>query len=264
MDLPPLTTSQLRQYHDDGFIRVGRLFDERTLAALRREEGRLRPAHDPNAPGARTFFRSQVCHCSEPVRRTCTLGGHIPWTTQILGPDVLFWWVQFVTKLPDGAGDRPLAGDASVFHWHQDCGYQDVQPTPMTIWVALDDVDEENGCIWVVPGSHRAGLLPHVKKPNSWHLEVPDAGQGLAVPLRAGEAVAFTGYTLHRSLANRTDQPRRAFFMEYTHAEAVHPFNGTALRSSPDAWMVAGEVAEPAPAAATAAAQEAVAGAASA
>jgi ectoine hydroxylase-related dioxygenase (phytanoyl-CoA dioxygenase family) len=253
MHLAPLSDAQLRAFRHDGFTAVGRIFDDRTLELLRREEARLRPDHDPNAPGARTLFRNQVCHCSEVVRRTCTLGAHIPWTTQILGPDVLFWWVQFVTKLPEAVGDR------SVFHWHQDCGYQDVRPTPMTIWVALDDVDERNGCIWVVPGSHRAGLLPHLQKPGSWHLEAPAPDQGVPMRLRAGEAVAFTGYTLHRSLENRSDAPRRAFFMEYTHAEAIHPANGSALRSSPDAWMVAGEVREPvggrAPAAASGAAE---------
>lgn len=238
--LPPLTDDQLAAYRTDGFVRLGRILDPPTLERLRAEEARLRPERDPHAPGARTLFRNQVCPFSAPVRTLATQGAHLGWTTQILGPNVLFWWVQFVTKLPDPAGSP-----SGIFHWHQDCGYQDVAPLPMTIWIALDATTEENGCIWVVPGSHHRGLLPHAQRPDSWHLEVPVPGPGVSVPLAAGEAVAFTGYTLHRSLANRTAAPRRALFLEYTHADAVHPARGhELLRASPDAWLVAGEASE--------------------
>lgn len=69
---------------------------------------------------------------------------------------------------------------------------------------------------------------------------MPAQGDGVAAPLKAGEAVMFTGYTLHRSLANRSDRPRRAFFMQYAHADAVLPSKNQDVVDHPDAWVVRG------------------------
>ncbi|HEY8667864.1 MAG TPA: phytanoyl-CoA dioxygenase family protein, partial [Tepidisphaeraceae bacterium] len=77
-------------------------------------------------------------------------------------------------------------------------------------------VDERNGCVWVIPESHKRGLLPHKASGASWYITVPADSAGIPVRMKAGEAVAFSGFMLHRSLANRTPRPRRAFFMEYS------------------------------------------------
>jgi len=50
----------------------------------------------------------------------------------------------------------------------------------------------------------------------------------------------FSGYTPHRSLANRSNAPRRAFFMQYAHADAMLPAKGIAAVEHPDAWVVRG------------------------
>ena len=216
-----LSAAELAAYQRDGFVLLGKLIDDDQLAGFHREEawlrGRLTPVNGGPETGNITIFRSQVLPYA-PSTRTLALGGrHIDAMSQLIGPDVTCWYSQFVTKLPDGASGR------SEFPWHQDNGYARVEPgTNVTVWVALDDVDERNGCVWVVPGSHRNGLLPHAKpSAESWHLTVPVEGQGVPVRLRAGEAVAFSALTLHRSLLNRTDAARRAFFLEYADANAV-------------------------------------------
>jgi phytanoyl-CoA hydroxylase len=116
--------------------------------------------------------------------------------------------------------------------------------TNLTVWVALDDVDESNGCVWVLPGSHKGGLLDHSQKSaDNWHLTVPVEGDGIPAILQAGEAVAFSGLTLHRSKLNHTDRPRRGFFMEYSDAAARWARDRKdwqPVTASPDAWLVAG------------------------
>ena len=118
--------------------------------------------------------------------------------------------------------------------------------TNVTIWFALDDVDERNGCVWVQPGSHRHGLLDHkTRSADSWHLTVPVEGDGIPARLKAGEAVAFTGLTLHRSKLNHTDRPRRAFFIEYADAAAKYFRAGETPRpviDSPQAWLATGQI----------------------
>jgi ectoine hydroxylase-related dioxygenase (phytanoyl-CoA dioxygenase family) len=244
--MQPLSTDQLRQFRDDGFTFLGRILDEATLAELRDEEARFRGAAGPQEL---TVFRSQVCHYSAKVRRFCTLGPQVAIMNQLIGPNVALWFTQFVTKQPDAASGK------SEFPWHQDNGYVAIEPaTNVTVWIALDDVDERNGCVWVVPGSHRGGLLEHkTKNADTWHLQVPVAGDGVPAPMKAGEAVAFSGLTLHRSKLNHTDRLRRAFFIEY--ADAASTYRRTTdpnakprpVTESHNTWIVTGQVAWPPP-----------------
>ena len=239
----PLTADELRQYREEGYVILGRVMDDATLEAMRSEEARFRPRPGMNQTSAPevTIFRSQLCNQSEVVREFCCRGAHLPFVKQLVGPNLVIWWNQMVTKLPDAHTGK------SEFPWHQDNGYVAIEPaTNVTVWVALDDVDEKNGCVWVAPGSHLKGLLPHkAKNEDSWHLTVPVEGDGIPAILPAGHAVAFTGLTLHRSKLNHTDRPRRAFFMEYADAEARSSRDlkeWTPVVASPDSWLVAGQI----------------------
>lgn len=236
----PLTTlrvtADLRaRWEQDGVLRVGRVLADQELDACRAEEAGLRSDLGVD-PRASTVFWSQILRRCPALRRLAILGPHLDAVADLVGPDVVLWWNQVVTKLPDA---DPVRG---TFTWHQDNGYGDVSPgTNLTLWVALDDVDTTNGCVWVMPGSHRGGVLPHAKpREDSWHLETPVEGEGVPVPLTAGDAVLFSGYTLHRSLANRSGRPRRAFFLQYAQADADVPTRGLRAVDHPEAWVVRG------------------------
>ena len=241
VSIQPLTQAQLEQYRTDGYVHLGSVMDGDTLAAIREQEQRFREvkiARDP-ALSNQTIFASQVCHYSEPVRCYCTTGPHLPLVGQLIGPDVALWFNQFVTKNPDADTGR------SEFPWHQDNGYVAIEPpTNVTVWIALDDVDEHNGCVWVMPRSHERGLLDHRRKSeDNWHLTVPVEGDGVPAVMKAGEAVAFTGLTLHRSKLNHTDRPRRAFFIEYAPAAARYRRGDEPWRPVTDnsnTWIVSG------------------------
>jgi phytanoyl-CoA hydroxylase len=234
-----LTDAQLQQYTNDGYVLLPKLMDDKTLSAIRDEEARFRGSPGPTEL---TVFRSQLCNYSQTLRDFCMTGPHVPIMQQLIGPNVAFWFNQFVTKLPDAASGK------SEFPWHQDNGYGAIEPaTNVTIWFALDDVDLHNGCVWVKPESHKLGLLEHKSvSAENWHLTLKVEGDGVPAILKAGEAVAFTGLTLHRSKLNHTDKPRRAFFAEYADAAAefYRPQQPDSKRrpvvSVPDAWLVAG------------------------
>jgi phytanoyl-CoA hydroxylase len=215
-----LTAEQIHHYHEHGYVLLGKVLTDAQVAAMQAEELRFRTASiwpDINVKTGHTLFRSQIQAYSAAVREVGITGAHVPAMQQLIGPDLIFWFTQFVTKFPDAASGK------SEFPWHQDNGYsKGIEPaTNITVWVALDVVNEHNGCVYVHPGSHKRGLLPHETKGESWHLHVPIEGDGVPAILQPGEAVAFTGLTLHRSLLNHSDQPRRGFFMEYANANAV-------------------------------------------
>lgn len=107
------------------------------------------------------------------------------------------------------------AGQGTVLPWHQDGGDVwglDRDPL-LTVWVALDDATVANGCLEVVEGSHRLGLLSRygstVADADVLTHCVPERIRHLEV--RAGEALLVHNWLIHRSGVNPTAAPRRAF-----------------------------------------------------
>jgi phytanoyl-CoA hydroxylase len=113
------------------------------------------------------------------------------------------------------------AGAAHPTPPHQDNYYFNLSPPRvLTIWLALDPVDAENGCLRYVAGSHRQGVRPHAaSKLLGFSQQISDYGPQdeaaeAPVQLQRGDAVAHHGNTIHRADANRSaSRPRRAFAM---------------------------------------------------
>ncbi len=107
--------------------------------------------------------------------------------------------------------------------WHQDHAYFDYPlGTPVVgVWIALDDATPENGCMHVVPGSHRAGPHVHVQKRDWQVCDTDILGQRIAaVPLRAGGCLLFDGLLLHGTPANLSAHRREALQFHYVPASA--------------------------------------------
>lgn len=102
---------------------------------------------------------------------------------------------------------------------HQDNYYFNLQPANvLTVWLALDPVDDDNGCLRYVRGSHLRGLRPHgASRVVGFSQGISDFGSADeaeegSVHLQPGDAVAHWGNTIHRALPNRTaHRHRRAF-----------------------------------------------------
>ncbi len=237
--MPPLSPEQIAVYCEQGFLALGKILGDEEIALLRAEEERFRL---PIAYGGRAnqtlFVNIQLCHRSAPVRRFCTAGGHLGAVVQLLGPNVCLTHQQFVTKLPDQREQR------SDIPFHQDNGYGLLDPPlDVTVWVALVDTDERNGCLWIVPRSQRLGLLDHGQAAlNPLLRETCVEAEAVALPMRAGEAVAFSGFTLHRLGPNHSDVARPGLFVRYCdpHVRMVGEGNRPVLED-PHSWMVAGE-----------------------
>jgi ectoine hydroxylase-related dioxygenase (phytanoyl-CoA dioxygenase family) len=237
-----LTDEQLLQYHDDGYVVLGKVLGDDDIAELLAEEERLRPPRGYGAEGNRTLVVSmQHSHRSAAVRRVCLSGGQIPSVIQLLGPDVCLTHNQFLTKLPDAPDTH------SDIPMHQDNGYGRLEPPEdVTVWIALTPVTLDNGCLRVVPGSHRVGLLDHgAAGINPALREARAAGAPVAVELGPGEALAFTGLTLHGSGPNLTNAARTAFYVRYCapHVRMMSE-GGKPVLDDGHSWMVAGQASD--------------------
>ncbi|MEO6502049.1 MAG: phytanoyl-CoA dioxygenase family protein [Jatrophihabitantaceae bacterium] len=107
------------------------------------------------------------------------------------------------------------AAQGTVLPWHQDGGdvwALDRDPL-ITIWMALDDATATNGCVEVIPGSHRLGLVSAqgstLSAEDAQRFCPEDQVHPLEVP--AGHAVLMHNWLIHRSGVNPTPMPRRAF-----------------------------------------------------
>jgi ectoine hydroxylase-related dioxygenase (phytanoyl-CoA dioxygenase family) len=151
-----------------------------------------------------------------------------------LGSEAYLFLEQFVVK---GAGDGMRLG------WHQDAGYLPFAPPPyVTGWIPLDDVDEANGTIHVLPYD-RAGTrsrIPHQRDPASGdRVGYAGADPGIPVVAPAGSLVVFSSTLLHRSGENRSGEPRRAYIVQYS-SEPIRNPDG-AVRHFADPLLRAGE-----------------------
>jgi len=112
---------------------------------------------------------------------------------------------------PPGAGrEKP---------WHQDNAFFHMAPgTPIVgVWIALDAATPDNGCMRVIPGSHREGPVRHARLRD---LQICDRDvsvpRAVSVPLPAGGLMLFDGLLQHGTPANRTSTRRRALQFHYS------------------------------------------------
>lgn len=104
--------------------------------------------------------------------------------------------------------------------WHQDNGVvlpEADETTMLTVWFPLLDATVENGCLEVVPYSHREGLLQHCS--TGFGLHIPDPllrkQEAVPMPLKRGGALFLHRRTCHASLPNRSDDIRWSFDLRY-------------------------------------------------
>lgn len=163
---------------------------------------------------------------------------------EIVGPD-LFCPNDLYFFKPPGTG-RPIA-------WHQDSWYfrntyvssvgDDIAQTTIGTWLALDDADAENGCLWVIPGSHDLGVIEHGQVESDEYLlqkrvTVSAEMEAKAMPVEVpkGALVFFNNALLHRSTPNRSTRFRRAYIVHYMKATIQRTGNRPRIPKGEEQW----------------------------
>lgn len=124
--------------------------------------------------------------------------------------------------------------------WHQDEFYIPTRDRSLIgAWIALDDAFIDNGCLWILPGSHRDGqIYPQKAHHNNEEYDAMNMAYGfddskqIAVEVKKGSVVFFNGYLLHRSQKNRSDQYRRVLVSHYMNSYSILPWGESALPAS--------------------------------
>ncbi|MEM9380935.1 MAG: phytanoyl-CoA dioxygenase family protein [Planctomycetota bacterium] len=239
MALDPKRLPLLREAFDrDGFVRVPRLLTDAELDAiedtymrfLRREiEVPGRDFCDMAADYDRAAEDFDVVNVMLP-RRYHPAWRDNPWERAAAG--VARALVPTATTLDyDQLVAKPPGKADAVFHWHQDLAYWPATPAPetVTLWLALDDTAEDNGCLRFVAGSHREPELrahrPLHGDRDASHTLVAEVDEQrdaiVSAPLARGEALAFRERVVHGSGGNTSDRWRRAYVVAFRTAATV-------------------------------------------
>jgi ectoine hydroxylase-related dioxygenase (phytanoyl-CoA dioxygenase family) len=250
-----LTPEQIRQFHDVGYLRGPRVLDDDEVEVLREETLRVirdrdrsdvaQPVLCHNMTGKADAVVWQIVNiwmASEPFKRAVTSERVSSMVAQLTGARELRVWHDQIQYKPAGAG--------GVNMWHQDSPYWDIL-TPkhqqVTAWIALDDVDVDNGCMKMVPGSHHWGSdainylhtlknFDDMEQVTEWR---GNAVKALPCPVARGEVHFHHSLTWHGSGANKSGRPRRAIAIHYATDQTKYRGTGTHIMKK---FVTAGEM----------------------
>lgn len=230
----------LDQYRADGFVTVENALSADELERLRERmtavaEGRVasfpadRIEYEPGASASAASIR-KINACAENddiFMQHATNPRLLDLVEQLIGSDIKLYGSQCFMKPPGGV-EKP---------WHQDSAYFQIEPKALvTCWTALDDVTTENGCLWVIPGSHLGRLHDHTEP---WQvgdridMQVPESqvqmDRETPITMPAGSCSFHHSMLLHRSGPNRTAHARRGLAVHYmaAHSRWTNPQRDT-------------------------------------
>jgi phytanoyl-CoA hydroxylase len=236
---PSLASVDLARYRRDGFDLIEDFLSAEELGVLRAETTRIcrdefvqsvsaGNASDgavPDAEVLRQFLCIHFPHKLSPVM--AELVSHprtVANLVEVIGPDVKAMQSMLFIKSEGKPGQA----------WHQDEYFIPTRDRSLTaIWIALDDATVSNGCLWVLPGSHRAGVIYPGRVIDDDRFDCTTEAfrfpykdeDSIPVEVAAGSAIIFNGYLLHRSLPNTAPGSlRRAIANHYMSAQSLLPW----------------------------------------
>jgi len=229
-------------FRENGYLVVPGAYSPEEVAALHDDTVRLCRGESgyikgiiPAAPGETDdeVLRHYLCihfphKLSQVMYDTLAHPAMISVLEQVIGPNIKCMQSMLFIK----ASGKP--GQA----WHQDEYFIPTRDRSLTgAWIALDDATTENGCLWVLPGSHKRGIIYPQQQHNDRRFDCTGEAyqfpykdeDAVPVEVKAGSIVFFNGYLLHRSLPNRAKSGyRRALVNHYMSAESYLPWHAPA------------------------------------
>lgn len=219
--------TQVEFYRNQGYLKFGRILTAAEMDELRAHVDDM-IAHLPEGKRPESL---DVPHFDDPwLFRYLAHPKVLDVIQDFIGPDIVLWSSHFIAK---------PKGDGRAVPWHTDGAYWGSILQPMnviTLWLAVDASTRSNGCMRVIPGSHRGAsvgmdqyqgvdMAQHV-----FHAEIKreliDEDEAVDLELAVGECHFHDAWTVHSSIPNTSAQRRCGYTMRYMPAN-VH-FGGDA------------------------------------
>jgi Phytanoyl-CoA dioxygenase (PhyH) len=201
-------------YEQSGYVFPVRVMSADDMAAIRRSLETYRAASGRNTKEDQ--YLQYKLHMVFPwadqlIRHPAILDA----VEALVGPDIMVWNTAVLIKEPQ---------TADFVSWHQDVYYWGNEPDHVVgAWIAISDSAPENGCVRIIPGSHRRGILQHRDTFGTDNMlsrgqqidEPPDEDRAVDIILQPGEMSLHHTHAVHGSHPNRSDRPRMGFVITY-------------------------------------------------
>lgn len=236
-----VSETHLEEMKDQGFTILEGVFTSKDMddlaqvldgfEAARRAEIASQGGQDSISRANEITFTSHLAEQHPAIQRFVRRPEFVEIATKMLAtPNVGLYWNQTVFKHPEGE---------RLFPWHQDDAYTRVEPYPyLTLWLAISDATPENGCVSIMPESHKRGFVEHWQSDLGWVChDSDDPNQGILAPVSSGSIVAFWSLTMHKSGPNRSKGVRKAYVLQFAPQGLRNMESGETI----DMMAVAGE-----------------------
>jgi ectoine hydroxylase-related dioxygenase (phytanoyl-CoA dioxygenase family) len=238
-----LSEDRVRFFVENGYLVVPDLMTAAEIAELRRDAafvargGYPTPNIEPRPPEMSDdeVMRNILCihqpHFISPVMQKYVRHPKICGILSQIIAAHLPWWDGSVKCMQSMLFVKPPGFQGQA--WHQDEIYIPTRDRSLCgAWIAMDEATIENGCLWVIPGSHRTGyLFPQRSHENADEFDFApeshgfDESEEVPVEVKTGAMVFFNGYLLHRSRKNRGQSLRRVLVNHYCNAWSLLPWS---------------------------------------
>lgn len=225
-----LSAEQIRRYNETGFVFPVDVFCDSEMAAHRAYFDDLMERALQKGWSSYSI-NGWHKHCAE-IWDLVTEPRILDCVQDLLGETLVCWGTHYFAKMP---------GDGKQVSWHQDASYWPLTPSKtVTVWLAIDDADDSNGAMKLIPRSHRHGQIDFEKSSESERnvlnqtvgnaLDYGDAP--VTVALKAGQMSLHTDLLLHGSEPNHSNRRRCGLTMRFVSPD-VRAYRG---------WNVKGAV----------------------
>ena len=223
-----LTVEQVEQYRRSGFVNGGPVLGDEEVKALQDEVLRvIDDRENPSTPQP-VLLHNMSQDADHPIWQIVNIWQASPafrhlidnpklgaMAAQLSGARELRIWHDQVQYKPKARGGR--------LHWHQDSPlWPTLQPktAQITAWIALDDAEADNGCMYMVPGSHKWGDQQERVAEMPDGIGLPETFEGhplhyVICPVKRGHVHFHHSLTWHGSGTNHSNRPRRAIAIHF-------------------------------------------------
>ncbi len=231
-----LSPENIRFYSQYGYLVAPELLSDKETALLKQETAAIFRGHrgtieglvavEPGEPDDKVLEKYSAIHFPHKISETIyefLLHDKVIGVLQgIVGADIKCMQSMLFVKAPGKKGQS----------WHQDEYYIPTRDKSLVgAWIAIDDATVENGCLWIIPGKPPY-IMQRVAYNGNEYADVDTVDikeieeQAIPVEVKSGSVVFFNGYTLHSSLANKTESCfRMALVNHYMSADSMLPWD---------------------------------------
>ncbi len=212
-----LTNEQIKQYYHNGFVTPDFRLPDSVIAEIKQAHNRLIERHPEFNDYCSALLAYDTWYLN--IARMPEI---LDMVAQVIGEDIALWNSSFFAK-PAKVGTKTP--------WHQDGEYWPIRPlATCTAWIAIDAATPANGCLRVIPGSHRAKTLAKHNHSDeegiALNLELDasqfDEAEAVDIVLEPGQLSLHDVYLYHGSEPNHSDNSRRGMTLRFMPTTSIY------------------------------------------